>query len=619
MLNYGEGQDKDGIVKEPPGIFAKNALPENIGLPSIENFEKGVKPLDKYPAAWMNALNNIYTSHMKKVSECFSDIYRELLSVLTAAGVQPDKAMGDRLSTAIDNLINNMVEPVSTLLNSHKENESNPHGVTKAQVGLGNADNTSDINKPISTATQEAIDTEITARQNADIALGKRIDSQEGQGGYLNAHDFGKANPTLEEFLTYYCSEIWGSGVFAYNGTDPKNSTLTTPDGTVHYCYEIFNSTSVHNLFNNHKWILTNTPSTTPPAFAIADVGEDIVGSATDTYAGVSKLYNATGGNVDGAMTQAAATSAMNSETNAAQVLAKLLTVDGANSGLDADLLDGQQGAYYQNAGNLNAGTIPAGRMPAHTGDVTSTAGGVALTLVAAQVLAKLLTVDGANSGLDADKLDGQEGAAYVNTSNNQTIAGTKSFSTSPLGVSNLGKLNDGVTVANIFANPPLNNMGAISYHHFDANFPVEYKTPLQSGGAESWDIITLNLISNRAKQIATQNFNFGNQNRTFIRSRHIDNYDYSQWQAWVEITKQGDNATFLNLTVDSLIQTSIIDFIKVPSNAGYGGYIDFHFNGSSVDYTSRIIEDASGQISIYGGKLNVGGSVYANTPPLPF
>jgi hypothetical protein len=278
---------------------------------------------------------------------------------------------------------------------------------------------------------QETIDNETANRQNADIALGKRIDSQEGQGGYLDAYNFGKANPTLQEFLAYYCSEIWGSGVFAYNGTDPKNSTLTTPDGTVHYCYEIFNSTSVHNLFNNHKWILTNTPSTTPPAFAIADVGEDIVGSATDTYAGVSKLYNATGGNVDGAMTQAAATSAMNSETNAAQVLAKLLTVDGANSGLDADLLDGQQGAYYQNAGNLNAGTIPAGRMPAHTGDVTSTAGGVALTLNAAQVLAKLLTVDGANSGLDADLLDGYQVSQIAKLNDNVTF-NTVSVSTDP-------------------------------------------------------------------------------------------------------------------------------------------------------------------------------------------
>jgi hypothetical protein len=47
----------------------------------------------------------------------------------------------------------------------------------------------------------------------------------------------------------------------------------------------------------------------------------------------------------------------------AADVLAKLLTVDGAGSGLDADLLDGQSSAFYQNAGNLNAGSVPDARI----------------------------------------------------------------------------------------------------------------------------------------------------------------------------------------------------------------------------------------------------------------
>lgn len=40
---------------------------------------------------------------------------------------------------------------------------------------------------------------------------------------------------------------------------------------------------------------------------------------------------------------------------------------DGASSGLDADLLDGQQGSYYQNAGNLNAGTVPTARLGSGT------------------------------------------------------------------------------------------------------------------------------------------------------------------------------------------------------------------------------------------------------------
>ena len=44
-------------------------------------------------------------------------------------------------------------------LDSHTTNTSNPHDVTKAQVGLGNVDNTSDADKPISDDTQAALDT----------------------------------------------------------------------------------------------------------------------------------------------------------------------------------------------------------------------------------------------------------------------------------------------------------------------------------------------------------------------------------------------------------------------------------------------------------------------------
>lgn len=40
---------------------------------------------------------------------------------------------------------------------THVTDKSNPHGVTKAQVGLGSVDDTSDINKPVSAAQQNAI------------------------------------------------------------------------------------------------------------------------------------------------------------------------------------------------------------------------------------------------------------------------------------------------------------------------------------------------------------------------------------------------------------------------------------------------------------------------------
>ena len=56
-------------------------------------------------------------------------------------------------------------------MGAHKASTSNPHGVTKAQVGLGNVDNTSDANKPISTAMQTALDLKANKAQEAWIDL----------------------------------------------------------------------------------------------------------------------------------------------------------------------------------------------------------------------------------------------------------------------------------------------------------------------------------------------------------------------------------------------------------------------------------------------------------------
>lgn len=43
-------------------------------------------------------------------------------------------------------------------INAHQADRDNPHHVTKSQVGLGNVNNTADLNKPISHAVQTALD-----------------------------------------------------------------------------------------------------------------------------------------------------------------------------------------------------------------------------------------------------------------------------------------------------------------------------------------------------------------------------------------------------------------------------------------------------------------------------
>lgn len=67
------------------------------------------------------------------------------------------------------------LDSLKSQLDTHISNKSNPHSVTKVQVGLGNVDNTSDANKPISTATQNALNSKFNASDGN--ALKQRVDN----------------------------------------------------------------------------------------------------------------------------------------------------------------------------------------------------------------------------------------------------------------------------------------------------------------------------------------------------------------------------------------------------------------------------------------------------------
>lgn len=89
----------------------------------------------------------------------------------STAGVMSssDKSKLDSLKSQAE------IDELVTKLDTHISNKSNPHSVTKAQVGLGNVDNTSDANKPISTATQNALNSKFNASDGN--ALKQRVDN----------------------------------------------------------------------------------------------------------------------------------------------------------------------------------------------------------------------------------------------------------------------------------------------------------------------------------------------------------------------------------------------------------------------------------------------------------
>jgi hypothetical protein len=104
--------------------------------------------------------------------------------------------------------------------------------------------------------------------------------------------------------------------------------------------------------------------NTANASFRLAPVA---VSSITATTSNVGTVQTGTwqGSSISTTYTDAKITS-IGGQTGAisnTQLLSFVHAVDGAGSTLDADLLDGQQGAFYQNANNINAGTLNVARL----------------------------------------------------------------------------------------------------------------------------------------------------------------------------------------------------------------------------------------------------------------
>ena len=120
------------------------------------------------------------------------------------------------------------LEAEAAASDAHIKNASNPHSVTKAQIGLGNVDNTKDADKPVSTATQAALDLKANA---ADVYYKNVLYTKNETDAKLalkaNSADI-YTKPEVDEKISSV--SIWGGAVSSWEGlpTNPKPGT---------YCY----------------------------------------------------------------------------------------------------------------------------------------------------------------------------------------------------------------------------------------------------------------------------------------------------------------------------------------------------------------------------------------------
>lgn len=160
------------------GETSSTAYPGDKGKATTDKLNKTSNKVVVGPTTVNPSTDKIVLKYQTHFTSTNSD--SEDSHIINAATTSQAGLMSSSDKTKLDGLkdqagITSDIDAVQTNLETHINNKSNPHEVTKDQVGLGNVDNTSDANKPISNATQTALNGKFSATDGN--ALKQRVDN----------------------------------------------------------------------------------------------------------------------------------------------------------------------------------------------------------------------------------------------------------------------------------------------------------------------------------------------------------------------------------------------------------------------------------------------------------
>lgn len=155
----------------------------------------------------------------------------------------------------------------TTNISNHVENTNNPHSVTKAQVGLGNVDNTSDADKPVSTATQTALNAKANSADLATVATSGLYSDLTGTPSLAAVATSGAysdltGKPTIPTTLTALTGDVSISSPVSgehlvYDGSKWKNTTSSASVSWGGITGTLSNQTDLQNALNAKQGSLT--------------------------------------------------------------------------------------------------------------------------------------------------------------------------------------------------------------------------------------------------------------------------------------------------------------------------------------------------------------------------
>lgn len=137
-----------------------------------------------------------------------------------------------------------LYEPRNPNIQAHISDTNNPHNVTKEDVGLGNVDNTSDMDKPISRAMQEALDLKADIEDLAPVAT---------TGDY---NDLINTPEPYQHPVTHPASMITGLAPVATSGSykDLTDKPTSLPPGPHDHDERYYTQDEVDTLIEQNRY-----------------------------------------------------------------------------------------------------------------------------------------------------------------------------------------------------------------------------------------------------------------------------------------------------------------------------------------------------------------------------
>jgi hypothetical protein len=147
---------------------------------------------------------------------------------------------------------------VGTAFAAHIANLSNPHQTTAAQVGLGNVNNTSDANKPVSTAQQAALN--LKASLNAAVAFSS---VNLGTDGTVTLYEYTAGGLAIRTGSTAVYTTLDGGGNLTVGGEMVASNGFQVSDERLKDSPELFEPRELWNLVD-YVTFTWNADSITP-------------------------------------------------------------------------------------------------------------------------------------------------------------------------------------------------------------------------------------------------------------------------------------------------------------------------------------------------------------------